>query len=180
MQRITKTPTSTRREEGLAKGDYVRLKEKVYLAMEITLLTYSDWGGGCIPYFAILLCGTRPDPVCETDHSIYLVLTCWGTRWRSWLSHCASSRKVAGSIPHDVTGIFHWHNPSDRTMALGSTQPLTEMSKAVPLQAWSGPEGSRKLSFPDFMTTAQEVGKVVSLTHRQHSPPGNARGTHFC
>jgi len=29
-------------------------------------------------------------------------------------------------------------------------------SKAVPLQAWSGPEGSRKLRFPDFMTTAQE------------------------
>jgi hypothetical protein len=27
--------------------------------------------------------------------------------------------------------------------------------KAVPLQAWSVPEGSRKLSFPDFMTTAQ-------------------------
>jgi hypothetical protein len=33
---------------------------------------------------------------------------------------------------------------------------------AVPLQAWSGPEGSRKLSFPDFVTTAQENGKVVS------------------
>jgi len=31
-------------------------------------------------------------------------------------------------IPDAVTGIFHWHNPSDRTMALGSTQPLTEMS----------------------------------------------------
>ena len=27
--------------------------------------------------------------------------------------------------------------------------------KAVPLQAWSGPEGSRKLRFPDFMATAQ-------------------------
>ena len=38
--------------------------------------------------------------------------------------------------------------------------------KAVPLQAWSGPEGSRKLRFPDFMTTAQDSGKVVSLTHR--------------
>ena len=38
--------------------------------------------------------------------------------------------------------------------------------KAVPLQAWSGPEGSRKLRFPDFMTTAQDGGKVVSLTHR--------------
>ena len=37
--------------------------------------------------------------------------------------------------------------------------------KAVPLQAWSGPEGSRKLRFPDFMTTAQDGGKVVSLTY---------------
>jgi hypothetical protein len=26
--------------------------------------------------------------------------------------------------------------------------------KAVPLQAWSDPEGSTKLSFPDFMITA--------------------------
>jgi hypothetical protein len=33
--------------------------------------------------------------------------------------------------------------------------------KAVPLQAWSGPEGSRKLRFPDFMTTAQDGGKVL-------------------
>ena len=51
-----------------------------------------------------------------------------GTRWRSWLRHYATSRKVAGSIPDFVIGIFHWLNPSDRTMALGSTQPLTEMS----------------------------------------------------
>jgi len=52
--------------------------------------------------------------------------------------------------------------------------------KAVPLQAWSGPEGSRKLRFPDFMTTALDGGKVVSLTHRPPLPPGNAPGTHFC
>jgi hypothetical protein len=52
--------------------------------------------------------------------------------------------------------------------------------KAVPLQAWSGPEGSRKLRFPDFMTTAQDGGKVVSLTHRPPLPPGNTPGTHFC
>jgi hypothetical protein len=43
--------------------------------------------------------------------------------------------------------------------------------KAVPLQAWSGPEGSRKLRFRDFLTTAQDGGKVVSLTHRPHLPP---------
>jgi hypothetical protein len=52
--------------------------------------------------------------------------------------------------------------------------------KAVPLQAWSGPEGSRKLMFPDFMTTAQDDGKVVSLTHRPPLHPGNTPGTHFC
>ena len=52
--------------------------------------------------------------------------------------------------------------------------------KEVPLQAWSGPEGSRKLRFPDFMTTAQEYGKVVRPTHRPPLPPGNVPGTHFC
>jgi len=50
---------------------------------------------------------------------------------------------------------------------------------AVPLQAWSGPEGSRKLRFPDFMKTTQGGGKVVSLTHRPPLPPGNTPGTHF-
>ena len=51
---------------------------------------------------------------------------------------------------------------------------------AVPLQAWSCPEGSRKLRFPDFVITAQGGGKVVSLTHRPPLPPGNTSGTHFC
>ena len=72
------------------------------------------------------------------------------------MRHCAKSGKVAGSIPDGIIGIFHCHNPSGRTKALGSTQPLTEMSirkgKAVPLQAWIGPEGSRSLRLPDFMT----------------------------
>ena len=36
-----------------------------------------------------------------------------------------------------------------------------------------------KLRFPDFMTTAQDGGKVVSLTHRPPLPPGNTPGTHF-
>jgi hypothetical protein len=45
---------------------------------------------------------------------------------------------------------------------------------------YSGPEGSRKLRFPDFMTTAQDGGKVVSLRHRPPLTPGNTPGTHFC
>jgi len=56
---------------------------------------------------------------------------------------------------------------------------VIKKGKAVPLQAWSGPEGSRKLRFPDFMT-AQEGAKVVTLMHRPHLPPGNSPGTHFC
>jgi hypothetical protein len=50
------------------------------------------------------------------------------TRRRSWLRHCATSRKVAGSIPDGITGIFLLHNPSDCTTALRLIQPLTEMS----------------------------------------------------
>ena len=57
---------------------------------------------------------------------------------------------------------------------------ISRKGKVVPLQSWSGPEGSRKLRFPDFMTTAQDGGKVVSLTHWPPLPPGNTDGTHFC
>jgi hypothetical protein len=52
---------------------------------------------------------------------------------------------------------------------------LVEISKkhgkAVPLKPWSGPEASRNLRFPDYMTTAQDGGKVVSLTHQPPLPP---------
>jgi hypothetical protein len=29
------------------------------------------------------------------------------TEWRSWLRHCATSQKVAASIPDEVIWIFH-------------------------------------------------------------------------
>ena len=62
-------------------------------------------------------------------HSFIVTITGYrGTAVAQWLRCCAANLKVAGSIPNGVTGIFHWHNPSDRTMTLGSTQPLTEMS----------------------------------------------------
>jgi len=35
--------------------------------------------------------------------------------------------------------------------------------KAVPLQAWSGPEGSRKLRFPDFFTRVRMVVRLSAL-----------------
>jgi hypothetical protein len=64
-----------------------------------------SWHILCLSYF---ICGAR-------------------CKWRSWLRHCVTNRKVAGSIPDGTIGIFRWHNPSCRTMALGSTQPLEEL-----------------------------------------------------
>jgi len=52
--------------------------------------------------------------------------------------------------------------------------------KAIPLQAWTGPEGSNRLRLPDFKKSAHEGGKVVSPTHRPNLPPVNIPGTHFC
>jgi hypothetical protein len=44
------------------------------------------------------------------------------------MMHYVTSRKVAGSIPEELTAIFNWYILSSRTMALGLTRPLTEMS----------------------------------------------------
>ena len=35
-----------------------------------------------------------------------------GTAVAQWLRCCVTNRKLAGSIPDDVIGIFHLHNPS--------------------------------------------------------------------
>jgi hypothetical protein len=67
-----------------------------------------------------------------------------GTWQHRWLRHRITSWKVAGSIPDGVTGVFHWHNPSGHTIALGLTQPLTEVStrnnswgvKAASVNGW--------------------------------------------
>jgi hypothetical protein len=47
-----------------------------------------------------------------------------GTAVAQWLKYCATNRKVAGLIPDGVIGFFS----SDRATALGSIQPLKEIS----------------------------------------------------
>ena len=46
---------------------------------------------------------------------------------KTGLIHYKSLENVAGSIPDGVIEIFHGRNLSGRTMALGLTQPLTEI-----------------------------------------------------
>ena len=85
----------------------------------------------------------------------------------TWISSSVLARKLKKYGKRTTFFALTWRN-------------VKKKGKAVPLRAWSGPEGSRKLRFPDFVTTAQEGGKVVSLKHRPHLPPGNPPGTHFC
>jgi hypothetical protein len=54
---------------------------------------------------------------------------------------------------------------------------ISKKGKAIPLQALTGPEGSRRLRLPDFKTTG---GKVVSPTQRPPLLPGSIPGTHLC
>jgi hypothetical protein len=80
---------------------------------------------------------TLPPPcfTVRTTHSgVYASLgdvnssRCRGTRYCNWLRHCATSRKVVGSTADEVIALWNLPDPSSRTMALGSTQPLTDMS----------------------------------------------------
>jgi hypothetical protein len=69
------------------------------------------------------------------NHEIERDIICWnittqGHAMAYWLRHCTIYWEVAGSIPDGVTGCFHLQNPSVRTIALGSTQPLFEMSSS--------------------------------------------------
>ena len=69
----------------------------------------------------------------SSSYNMYYVryLSKGATQWRRSSRPCVTSREVAGSIPDIVIDIFHLHNPTGRTMALGLTQTLTEMSTLV-------------------------------------------------
>jgi hypothetical protein len=45
-----------------------------------------------------------------------------------FMRHCATSQKVVGLILEEAIGFINLPNPSSRTVALESTQFLTEMS----------------------------------------------------
>jgi hypothetical protein len=61
---------------------------------------------------------------CVGDYYFLLLLLLPGTAVAQWLRYCATNQKVAGSLPDGVMEFFNDINPSDCTMALGSTQPL--------------------------------------------------------
>jgi hypothetical protein len=75
----------------------------------------------CMFIFDNIYVGTMVTKYMEGDPQWFLR----ATLLTKWLRYCATKQKVAGSIPDGVMEFFIHINHSDRTMALGSTQPIT-------------------------------------------------------
>ena len=151
--------------------------------------------------YAVNTCGFRPLPIINTAyftkyrHNLWQGNKCFVEGRNGmpqsyfdgvfFISKIWNS-KIIFSLNYIYISLYQIHIMNCNNFYTGATKKsATEdneigKGKAVPLQAWNGPEGSRKLRFPDFMTTAQDVGKVVCLTHRPPLPLRNTPRTHFC
>jgi hypothetical protein len=77
------------------------------------------------------------------------------------LRHYVISRKVVSSSPDEIIGFFNWPNPSSRTMVLGSTQPLTEMStRNLP----GGVKGDRCIKLTNLSPSVSRLCEPRRLT----------------
>jgi hypothetical protein len=84
------------------------------------------------------------------------------------VKRCTTSRTVPGSIPGGVTGFFSDMCPSDRTRALGSTQPLVKMStRNIP-----GGKGSRCVRLTTSQPSRAECHEIW-----EPKPPGTLWAT---
>ena len=84
--------------------------------------------------------------------------------------HYATNQQLTGSIPDGVIGIFHWHNPSGRTMALESTQPLTEMSTRL-FPGGKDVRCVRLTTLPPSVPLSWNLGTLTSWNPLGHSRP---------
>ena len=87
--------------------------------------------------------------------------------------HLTEERSTTSALQLHIKNTIRWTDREKNEVShtvMEERNILKKKGNAAPLQAWSGPEGSKKLRFPDFMTTAQDSGKVVSLTHRPPLP----------
>jgi len=85
-----------------------------------------------------------------TIYSLFISANC-STRFR-WYLHPSSGAHTTVST---VSGITETAKDKITSKCL--------CYKADPLQARRGPEGSRKLRFPDFVTMAQDGGRLSAL-----------------
>jgi hypothetical protein len=168
-------------EGELVHSNLIHNKEKVLQSRCMHKSRYEEYAVIGVPNariyynFVYVHLGTRKPRGADFRFGLTRILTPWehqSLEYRiginyytcSWLRHYATSRKVAGLIP-DVIGFVNWPNPSSRTMALGSTQPLTEMvTRNLP-----GGKG-RPARGADFTAICEERASTSHNPMGLHSP----------
>jgi hypothetical protein len=106
-------------------------------------------------YLGIVRWAEKPWQICY-DTGYYSVAK--GVSGSVVVRHYATNLKVAGLCPDEVD-VIYLPNPSDRTMALGSTQPLTEMNtRNLKKKTW-GAKGGRRVGLATLPPSVSRLSK---------------------
>ena len=106
---------------------------------------------------------------CFIKKCVFLLIIRYTSNNPTRLRHCTTRHNVASSIPDWVIGIFHCLYPSGRTVALGSTHPVTEMRNGYFLEVKAA--GAYSWKRTTFMYRLS--GNSGSLTFLE--PPGSVQ-----
>ena len=141
-----------------------------------TVRQYSvaDWDRGVssIYEFPVQLHIKTYEQRCEWENRTFqvkitnIVLIYMGIAVAQWLKCCVTNRKVVASIPDGVIGIFHWHNPSDRTttwhlISATTQQDGSYQKNSNELLSFTLKKSKHSLSFQKLKSAAETV--ITSL-----------------